>query len=63
MDQHDDFLRRFLQCEADLLVFVGAVVWDTHAREDVFQEIALALWHDIARYDPSRPTQQETFPS
>jgi RNA polymerase sigma-70 factor (ECF subfamily) len=31
------------------------MIRDRHAREDLFQETALALWRDIGRYDPSRP--------
>lgn len=54
MDQHADFLRKFLQCEGDLRAFVGAVVRDVHARQDVFQEIAVTLWQNFARYDPQR---------
>ena len=54
MDQQADFLRKFLQCEPDLRAFVGAVVRDVHARQDVFQEIAVTLWQHFARYDPGR---------
>jgi RNA polymerase sigma-70 factor (ECF subfamily) len=55
MDQHADFLKKFLQCEADLRAFVGAIVRDVHAREDLLQEIALTLWECFGRYDPCRP--------
>ena len=55
MTEHEVFLTRFLRCEAGLRAFVGAVVRDVHAREDVFQEIALTLWQRFSRYDSSRP--------
>lgn len=55
MNQQEVFLSQFLRCEADLRALVGAVVRDVHIREDVFQEIALTLWQQFSRYDPSRP--------
>jgi DNA-directed RNA polymerase specialized sigma24 family protein len=27
---------------------------DRHAREDVFQDVAVALWEQFSRYDPRR---------
>jgi len=55
MNEQEVFLSQFLRCEADLRAFVGAVVRDVHAREDVFQEVALTLWQRFSRYDSSRP--------
>jgi len=55
MNEQEVFLSQFLRCEADLRALVGAVVRDVHVREDVFQEIALTLWRQFSRYDPSRP--------
>jgi RNA polymerase sigma-70 factor, ECF subfamily len=55
MNQQEVLLSQFLRCEADLRALVGAVVRDVHVREDVFQEIALTLWQQFSRYDPSRP--------
>ena len=55
MNQQEHFLSQSLRCEADLRALVGAVVRDVHVREDVFQEIALTLWQQFSRYDPSRP--------
>ena len=54
MDQHAVFLKLFLRCEVDLRAFVGAVVRDVHAREDVFQDIALTLWQQFAHYEQDR---------
>src|SRR5690606_7013505 len=35
--------------------FIGSVVRDPHGCEDVFQDVALTLWKEYDRYDPSRP--------
>jgi RNA polymerase sigma-70 factor (ECF subfamily) len=55
MSQHEVFLSYFSRCEVDLRALVGAALHDFHAREEVFQEIALTLWQQFSRYDPSRP--------
>lgn len=55
MDDRDEFLKRFLRNEADLRAFIGSLVLDPHQREDVFQEVALALWRQMDVYDPGRP--------
>jgi RNA polymerase sigma-70 factor (ECF subfamily) len=54
MDRHEEFLRLFLKHQADVRAFIGSLVRDRHAREDVFQEVALVLWQEFARYDPNR---------
>ena len=54
MDSQSEFLTRFLHCEAEIRAFVGSVVRDVHAREDLFQEIALTLWRRFDSYDPER---------
>ena len=54
MDRHEQFLRLFLQHQADVRAFIGSVVRDPHARDDVFQEVALVCWRDFDRYDASR---------
>jgi len=54
MDQRDAFLRRLLEHEADLRAFIGSLVRGRHARDDVFQEVAVALWQQAEAYDPSR---------
>jgi RNA polymerase sigma-70 factor (ECF subfamily) len=35
--------------------FLDAVVRDRATAEDLFQQVALILWKDFARYDPARP--------
>ena len=53
-DHDREFLRLFLASEPDLRAFIGAVVRDRHAREDVFQEVALALWRSFGTFDRNR---------
>jgi RNA polymerase sigma-70 factor (ECF subfamily) len=55
MVSQEEFLSLFLKHQDDLRAFIAAVVRDRHARDDVFQEVALALWKDRPRYDPLRP--------
>jgi RNA polymerase sigma-70 factor (ECF subfamily) len=40
---------------ARLRAFIGTLVRDPHVREDVFQNVSLALWRSFERYDPERP--------
>ncbi|MCX5676504.1 MAG: sigma-70 family RNA polymerase sigma factor [Planctomycetota bacterium] len=55
MDDQNGFLRMLLAHEADLRAFIGSLVRDRHAREDVFQDVAMTLWQQADRYDPARP--------
>lgn len=54
MDQHEQFLRLFLQHQGDVRAFIGSLVRDPNVTDDLFQEVALICWRDFARYDPSR---------
>ena len=51
---HSEFLHLFRQCERDLRAFIGAVVRDVHAREDLFQEVSRTLWERFEDYDLDR---------
>lgn len=55
MDRHNDFLRLFLESEGQIRALTGALIRDRHMREDVFQEVAMTLWQEFHRYDPTRP--------
>lgn len=55
MDPHEEFLTLFMQHQSDLRAFIGSVVRDRGARDDVLQETALVLWREFARYDRGRP--------
>lgn len=48
------FLPLFLAAESDLRAFIGSMLPDPAAREDVFQEVALTLWQSYDHYDPER---------
>jgi RNA polymerase sigma-70 factor (ECF subfamily) len=54
LDVHSEFLKRFLQHESDLKAFIGSLVRDPHARDDLFQDVALVLWEKYSSYDPAR---------
>jgi len=51
---HTLFLRLYLSHEQDLRAFVTAVMPDAAVREDLFQEVAAALWRSFHTYDSSR---------
>jgi RNA polymerase sigma-70 factor (ECF subfamily) len=55
MGPQDDFLPLFLEHQVSLRAFIGSLVRDRHTRDDVFQEVALALWNEFGRYDRARP--------
>jgi RNA polymerase sigma-70 factor (ECF subfamily) len=54
LDAQQEFLRLFLRYEAELKAFIGALVRDRHARDDLFQEVALILWEKFPGYDRTR---------
>lgn len=55
MVDRDTFLVLLLRHEVEIKAFVASLVRDPHARDDVFQEVALVLWQQFERYDPNRP--------
>jgi RNA polymerase sigma-70 factor (ECF subfamily) len=54
MESQEEFLTLFLQHQADIRAFVGALVRDRAARDDVQQEVALVLWKEFAKFDRSK---------
>jgi RNA polymerase sigma-70 factor (ECF subfamily) len=54
VDCQQEFLRLFLRHQADVKAFIGSLIRDRHTRDDVFQEVALVLWQEFARYDRDR---------
>jgi RNA polymerase sigma-70 factor (ECF subfamily) len=54
VDSQEEFLSLFLRHQAEIRAFIGSIVRDRTAREDVQQEVALVLWKEFARYDRSR---------
>jgi RNA polymerase sigma-70 factor (ECF subfamily) len=55
MDLQNEFLPLFLAHQVGIRAFIGSLVRDRHTRDDVFQDVALTLWHEFARYDRTRP--------
>ena len=54
MDRQQDFLKHFLKHQDDLRAFIGSIVRDRHACDDILQEVALVLWQKFDAYDPNR---------
>ena len=50
MNHPDRFLPLFLAAQPDLRAFIGAMVRDPAAREDVFQEVSMILWKSFQKY-------------
>ena len=55
MDDQARFLSCFLKCQDELRAFLGSIVRDRHACDDLLQEVALTLWKKFDEYDPNRP--------
>ncbi|MSR59504.1 MAG: sigma-70 family RNA polymerase sigma factor [Planctomycetaceae bacterium] len=55
MDLQEEYLKLLFGCELELRAFIGSIVRGSHDCDDLFQEIALTLWKEFARYDRSRP--------
>jgi RNA polymerase sigma-70 factor, ECF subfamily len=53
-DLHSQFMMLFLKHESDLKAFIRSMVRDHHLANDVFQEVALVLWKEFARFDATR---------
>ena len=51
---HEEFLENFLEHQRDLRAFIGSLVREPAAREDVFQEVALILWREWERFDRTK---------
>jgi RNA polymerase sigma-70 factor (ECF subfamily) len=49
-----DFLAFFLKHQSDLRAFIGSLVRDRDARDDLLQEVALVLWEKFSTYDRAR---------
>lgn len=54
MSERANFLKLFLDHEVELRAYITANVRLRDRREDVFQEVATALWESFDRYDPQR---------
>ena len=54
MDRQEEYLKLLFGAELDIRAFIGSVVRDAHACDDLFQDVALTLWKEFGRYDRSR---------
>jgi RNA polymerase sigma-70 factor, ECF subfamily len=54
MESQVEFMTLFLRHQAEVKAFIGSLVKDRHARDDVFQEVALILWEKFPTYEPNR---------
>jgi len=54
-DNHEEFMRRFLECQRGLLRYVMCFVPNAHDARDIVQNTAIALWKKHAQYDSSEP--------
>ena len=54
-DSHEEFMRRFLECQRGLLRYVMCFVPNAHDARDIVQNTAIALWKKHDQYDPAEP--------
>jgi RNA polymerase sigma-70 factor (ECF subfamily) len=54
-DSHEEFMRRFLECQRELLRYVMYFVPNAHDARDIVQNTAIALWKKHEQYDPAEP--------
>ena len=50
MHSHEEFMRRFLQCQRELLRYVMCIVPNAHDARDIVQNTAVALWKKHSQY-------------
>jgi len=55
MQVNREFIKMLLAEQIMLKGFIRSLVRDPHEREDLFQEVVLALMESSERYDPARP--------
>jgi RNA polymerase sigma-70 factor (ECF subfamily) len=53
-DSQEVFLGRYFEVQDSLRAFVSSVIGDRAQADDVLQEVALVLWRQRDRFDPSR---------
>lgn len=54
-DSHEEFMRRFLECQRGVLRYVMCFVPNAHDARDIVQNTAIALWKKHEQYDPAEP--------
>lgn len=51
-DQHQAFIRHFLQHQDDLRAFVASAIRDWARADDIVQDVSVVLWERYEQYDP-----------
>ncbi len=54
VDPQAEFLGLFLKNHEDLRAFIGSMIRDRHACDDLLQDVALVLWQKFGEYDRQR---------
>src|SRR5947209_1894788 len=52
--QHDQFVERFVRCQARIYAYVALLLPNRADAEEVFQQTSLVLWKKWQQFDPSR---------
>lgn len=55
VNERAEFLKLFLEQEGNLRAFIGSLLRDWHASEDVLQEVALTAWERFDDFNRQRP--------
>lgn len=55
MDPNEQFTRCWTQAQPVVASYIGSLVTDFHAAEDLLQTVAIKLHRKFADYDPARP--------
>lgn len=50
-DRSIEFMAHFERHQEDIRAVIGSMVRDRHAREDIFQEVAMVLWKKFDEFD------------
>ena len=54
MDPNDTFLRLWTTAQPTLAAYVGSLVRDRHATDDIVQEVAVVAWRKFTEFDATR---------
>jgi RNA polymerase sigma-70 factor (ECF subfamily) len=50
-----EFAGRWAEAQPHVAAYLGALLRDGNAADDLLQEVAITLWRKYAEYDPARP--------
>ncbi len=52
---HHAFMRHWTEAQPHLASYIGAMIRDRHAADDVLQEVAVILWRKYPEFDRAKP--------